>query len=83
MVEKRRILIQIPTCPYCQNARTHLDETNIEYDIVDIDPQDRSLVETLSGQPSVPIFVEVVGMKDQDDDIIAYIEELQKKQNES
>ena len=78
MVEKRRILLQIPTCPYCQNARTHLDETDIEYEIIDIDPNDRSVVQMLSGQPSVPILVEVVGMKDQDDDIIEYIKELQK-----
>ncbi len=82
MVEKRRILFQIRTCPYCQNARTHLDETDIEYEIIDIDPNDRSIVETLSGQSTVPILVEVVGMKNQDDDIVEYINELQAKKED-
>ena len=80
MVEKRKLLIQIDTCPYCQNARAHLDDEGINYEIISIDPADRSLVEQLSGQPSVPIFVEVIGMKDQDDDIVAYIKELKNKE---
>ena len=40
-----------------------------------IESHDRSLVETLSGQPSVPILVEVIGGNDQDDDIVNWINE--------
>jgi hypothetical protein len=36
------------------------------------------MVEALSGQPTVPILVEVIGSKDQDDDIVKWLEEKDK-----
>ena len=73
--EQKLKLIQIPTCPYCRNAREKLDAAGIKYELVDINPSDRSLVELLSGQPSVPILVEVTGCNEQDDDIVNWINE--------
>lgn len=75
----RNILIQLPSCPYCKNARKHLDKEGIKYDTIDIAPNDRSLVQNLSGQPSVPIFIQVVGEKNQDDDIIQWIAQHKKE----
>ena len=73
--EQKLKLIQIPSCPYCKNARTALDKAGIKYEILDIDPNDRSLVVALSGQPSVPILVEVTGCNEQDDDIVNWMNE--------
>ena len=70
---KKTILIQIPSCPYCKNARDALDKKGISYEILNVTPSDRSIVQALSGQPSVPILVEVIGSVNQDDDIIEYI----------
>ncbi len=71
----RRVLFRIASCPYCQRAEQALDASGLEYEKIDIDPADRSLVQLLSGQPTVPILVEVHGCQAQDDDIIAYLEE--------
>ena len=76
MTEKRRILFRIEGCPYCIRAEQALDKAGIVYEKVEVSPSDRSVVQLLSGQPTVPVMVEVVGCKSQDDDIIAYIEEL-------
>jgi glutaredoxin len=72
--ESRRLLFRLATCPYCQKAEAALDKAKIAYEKIDIDPSDRRVVELLSGQRSVPVLVEVIGCKDQDDDIIAWIE---------
>jgi glutaredoxin len=76
---KRRILIQLQNCPFCRRARKVLDDAKISYEVHNINPDDRSMVEVLSKQPSVPILVEVIGMTGQDDDIEAYVKELSKK----
>lgn len=75
-MEKRRLLLKLSSCPYCKNAEEALKAAGVEYQPIEVDPYDRSIVQLLSGQPSVPILVEVIGAKDQDDDIIAYIKEL-------
>jgi glutaredoxin len=76
MADKRRILLRIAGCPYCIRAEQALDNAGVTYEKIEVSPSDRSVVQLLSGQPTVPVLVEVVGCKDQDDDIIAYIEEL-------
>lgn len=75
-MKKRRILIQLEECPYCKRAREELDKAGITYEKLTIDRHDRSLVQTLSGQPTVPILVEVYGSESQDDDIIEAIPKL-------
>lgn len=74
--DKRRLLFRIASCPYCRKAEAALDQAGVKYEKVDINPADRSLVQMLSGQPTVPILVEVIGCESQDDDIIAAIPEL-------
>jgi glutaredoxin len=76
MSQKRRILLRIESCPYCVRAERALDEAGIPYEKLDINPSDRSLVMTLSGQRTVPVLVEVIGCQRQDDDIIEYISTL-------
>lgn len=76
MVEKRRILFRLEGCPYCIRAEQALDKAGVLYEKIEVSRNDRSVVQLLSGQPTVPVMVEVVGCKNQDDDIIAYIEEL-------
>lgn len=75
----KRLLLQIESCPYCKKAREALDAQHIQYDIIEIDPSDRTLVKTLSGQESVPILVKVWGEVDQDDDIVENISEIARK----
>ena len=77
-MKKRRLLFRLGGCPYCANAEKALDAAQIQYEKIDINPSDRSVVQLLSGQPSVPVMVEVVGCESQDDDIIEYIEELRR-----
>lgn len=76
MSSKRRLLLRIEGCPFCVRAEQALDEAGIVYEKLDINPADRSLVMTLSGQRTVPVLVEVVGCEGQDDDIIAHIPTL-------
>ena len=76
---KRRLLLRIEGCPYCRNAEEALNKAGVSYEKLEVDRNDRSIVVALSGQPTVPILVEVVGSENQDDDVIAYIPELQKK----
>lgn len=75
--KSRRVLLKIEGCPYCRNAEEALDKAGVSYLKVEVDRSDRSIVEKLSGQPTVPILVEVIGAENQDDDIISYIKELQ------
>lgn len=76
MAQKRRILLRIEGCPYCERAESALDEAGIAYEKLDINPADRSMVIALSGQRTVPVLVDVIGCENQDDDIIAYIPSL-------
>ncbi len=75
-MKKRRILFRLEGCPYCVRAEAALDKAKVAYEKVSINSSDRSVVTLLSGQPSVPVMVEVIGCDSQDDDIIEYIEEL-------
>jgi len=72
MVKKRRILLRIEGCPYCERAEKALADAGIPYERHEVPRGDRSLVTLLSGQPTVPILVEVIGCADQDDEIVAY-----------
>ncbi len=76
MTDKRRILFRMEGCPYCVRAEQALDEAGVVFEKIEVSPGDRSVVQLLSGQPTVPVMVEVVGCANQDDDIIAYCEEL-------
>lgn len=77
-MKKRRLLFRLEGCPYCVRAEKALDSAKIEYERVEVDPSDRAVVKLLSGQPTVPVLVEVVGSESQDDDILEYISELKR-----
>ncbi len=72
---KRTILLRMEGCPYCRNAEEALDKANIKYEKLEVPRNDRSIVEQLSGQSTVPILVEVIGSTNQDDDIIEYVKQ--------
>jgi glutaredoxin len=83
MVEKRRVLLRIEGCPYCVRAEEALDESGVIYERFEVPRDDRSLVTLLSGQPTVPVLVEIIGSKDQDDEIVAYCKELGREAGNS
>ncbi len=72
-MEKVLKLLRLEGCPYCKRAEEALDKKGIKYDKIEVG-DDRSVVELLSGQKTVPVLVEVIGSKDQDDDIIEWLE---------
>ena len=74
MSEEKLILFRLEGCPYCAKAEAELDKRKVKYEKVEVG-SDRSMVEFLSGQPTVPILVKVIGSKNQDDDIIEYLGE--------
>ncbi|MDP3987314.1 MAG: glutaredoxin [Nanoarchaeota archaeon] len=76
MEEKKLILFRLEGCPYCKKAEEALDTREIKYEKVEVPGphEERTLLKQLSGQTSVPVLIEVIGSKDQDDDIISWIE---------
>jgi len=76
MEEKRLILFTLQGCPYCKKAEEALDEKGIKYEKIEVPKshEERTLLKQLSGQVSVPVLIEVIGSKDQDDDIVSWIE---------
>lgn len=76
MPTKRKLLLRIEGCPFCIRAEEALDAAGVTYEKIEVDRRDRSIVQILSGQPTVPVLVEVIGSENQDDDIVAYIETL-------
>jgi len=76
MEEKNLILFRLEGCPYCTKAEEILDSKGISYKKVEVprSHEERTLLKELSGQVSVPVLIEVIGSKDQDDDIIAWAE---------
>ena len=71
---KKLLLFRKEGCPYCLKAEAELDKKKVEYTKIEVGP-DRSVVELLSGQPTVPVLVEVIGSEGQDDDIIEYLKD--------
>jgi glutaredoxin len=72
-MQRRRLLLHIPGCPFCSNAEEALIKAGITFEKLEVDRYDRSIVQALSGQKTVPILVDVYGSQNQDDDIIEAI----------
>ena len=79
-MSKELILFRKEGCPYCKRAEEEIDKKGIKYSKVEVG-SDRSVVQLLSGQPTVPILVEVIGSKSQDDDIIEYLNNTSNQLN--
>ena len=76
-MEKNLILFRLEGCPYCKKAEQALAEKGIEVKKIEVPgpKEERTLLKEISGQASVPVLIEVIGSKDQDDDILAWINE--------
>jgi len=53
-------LYQLDGCPYCEAVADHLDELDVGYETVWVDPMhsDRDEVKRVSGQRAVPVLVD-------------------------
>lgn len=73
-------LYELSGCPYCRKVRQKLEELGLTYESHSVPRShaDRTEVEAISGQTSVPVLVDnehgIEGMAESDE-IIAYLEE--------
>jgi glutathione S-transferase len=69
-------LYQFEGCPYCSKVRNKLTELQIDFVARQVDKQDRSRVEEVSGQTNVPVIVDpnTDTVMPESDDIVEYIE---------
>ncbi len=76
MKEKDLVLFRLEGCPYCKRAEEALNKKRIKYRKIEVMPEKskREVLKKISGQDSVPVLVEVIGAKSQDDDIIEWLE---------
>lgn len=54
----RYTLYRIVTCPFCVKVQSFMEESGIEFEAVDVDPWDRSLVIEVSKQAQVPVLID-------------------------
>ncbi|MBS3151472.1 glutaredoxin [Candidatus Woesearchaeota archaeon] len=75
MEEKNLVLFRLEGCPYCKRAEDELKKKGIKYRKIEVMPEKskREILKKVSGQDSVPVLVEVIGAKNQDDDIIEWL----------
>jgi len=68
---------QFEGCPFCGKVRQKMTELGLDFIARQVDPNDRTRVENVSGQTNVPVLVdpnqEVV--MPESDDIVNYLEE--------
>lgn len=70
-------LYQFEGCPYCSKVRSKLTELGIDFIARQVDKNDRSRVEEVSGQTNVPVLVDpnTDTTMPESDDIVDYLEE--------
>ncbi|MFT4892972.1 MAG: glutaredoxin 3 [Candidatus Nanohaloarchaea archaeon] len=70
-------LYQFEGCPYCSKVRSKMTELGIDFIARQVDPDDRSRVEEVSGQTNVPVLVDpnTDTVMPESDDIVEYLEE--------
>ncbi|MFB6100468.1 MAG: glutathione S-transferase N-terminal domain-containing protein [Candidatus Nanohalobium sp.] len=70
-------LYQFEGCPYCGKVRSKLTELGIDFIARQVDKNDRSKVEEVSGQTNVPVLVDpnTDTVMPESDDIVEYLEE--------
>lgn len=69
-------LYQFESCPYCSKVRKKLSELGIDFIARQVDKQDRSRVEKVSGQTGVPVLKDpnTDTVMPESDDIVEYLE---------
>lgn len=75
-MEKNLVLFRLEGCPYCRIAEKELDKRKIKYRKIEVPSEHskRTLLKELSGQTSVHVLIEVIGSKEQDDDIVEWLD---------
>ena len=75
-MEKKLVLFRLEGCPYCKKAEKALDEAGFKYKKIEVSgpKAERKELIKISGQDSVPVLLEVIGAKNQDDDILEWLE---------
>lgn len=68
---------QFEGCPYCSKVRQKLTDLGIDFIARQVDPNDRSRVEEVSGQTNVPVLKDpnTDTVMPESDDIVDYLEE--------
>lgn len=67
-------LYQFETCPFCEKVRRKLEELEIEYEKVEVDPANKpEIVQNLGGY--VPVIEDGETIMNESDNIVAYLEE--------
>ncbi|MFQ3275491.1 MAG: glutaredoxin 3 [Candidatus Nanohaloarchaea archaeon] len=68
---------QFEGCPYCSKVRSKLTELGIDFIARQVDKNDRSRVQEVSGQTNVPVLVDpnTDTVMPESDDIVEYLEE--------
>jgi len=76
-MEKNLLLFRLEGCPYCKIAERELNKKGVKYRKIEVpaEKSKRILLKELSGQDSVPVLIEVIGSKNQDDDILEWLNE--------
>jgi len=71
------ILYQAEWCPYCARIRSKLDDLLLDYRIVSVprDKNQRTMVEAISGQRSIPVLVDGDVVLDDEASTLAYLDE--------
>jgi len=77
MSEKQLVLFRLEGCPYCKKAEAALKAKGVKYTKIEVPGphSERTILKQISGQTSVPVLIEVIGSKNQDDDILAWLDE--------
>jgi len=68
---------QFEGCPFCSKVRSKMTELEIDFIARQVDKEDRSRVEEISGQTNVPVLVDpnTDTTMPESDDIVEYLEE--------
>lgn len=68
---------QFEGCPFCGKVRQKMTELGLDFIARQVDPDDRTHVEEISGQEGVPVLVDpnTDTIMPESDDIIEYLEE--------
>jgi len=70
-------LYQFEGCPFCGKVRSKMTDLGLDFIARQVDPQDRTRVEEVSGQEGVPVLVDpnTDTVMPESDDIVEYLEE--------
>jgi len=70
-------LYNLERCPYCKMVRDRLDALQIPYEKIDVPPAhaDRHVVRAVSGQSYVPVLVAGDVVLDDEEKILAWLDE--------